>query len=134
MTSVRSDTEAGEGTSRTSWLVAGQVKQLRRHRGMTAQQLADRCASLGAPGITTNVIANIETRRRDVSVDELLMLALALDVAPLHLLTPDGDATVRLAISPTVTVAHAEDLQQWLRGEQALPQNQARLYYEYALQ
>jgi hypothetical protein len=99
---------------------------------MTAQQLCDRCAALGAPGITTNVLANIETRRRDVSVDELLVLALALDVAPMHLLAPDG--AVRLAITPTASVTESDELRRWLRGEQALPQSQTRLYYEYALQ
>jgi hypothetical protein len=77
-------------------------------------------------------LANIETRRRDVSVDELLVLALALDVAPIHLLAPDG--AIRLAITPTVSVVATDELRRWLRGEQAHPQSQARLYYEYALQ
>src|SRR4051794_2181391 len=132
MTSGRPDDSAEEGMSRASSLVASRVKELRRHRGMTAQQLCDRCAALGAPGITTNVLANIETRRRDVSVDELLVLALALDVAPMHLLAPDR--AVRLAITPSASVTDSDELRRWLRGEHALPQSQARLYYGYAIQ
>jgi hypothetical protein len=57
-------------------------------------ELAARCAELGAGHLTENVIENIESgrrdkqgrRRRDVTVDELLTLAVALNVAPVHLL------------------------------------------------
>ena len=116
MTNGSPGADVGEGAraGRVGWWPAG-VKQLRPHHGLTAQQLAARCATLDASGFTTNVIANIETRRRDVSVDGLLVLAPALDVAPLHLLTPDVDAEVRLAISPTVSVNAPEELRRRLR-------------------
>lgn len=54
--------------------------------------LADRCAEVGAPEVNRSVLANIESGRRDsVSVDELMILALALDVSPVDLLAADQD-------------------------------------------
>jgi hypothetical protein len=47
----------------------------------------DAVGHLGAAHITRSFIANIESRRRGLSVDDLLVLALALDVRPTELLT-----------------------------------------------
>lgn len=90
---------------------------------MTAQQLADRCASVGAPGLTASVIANIETgrrdaqkrRRRDVTVEELFAVAYALNVAPAVLLLPEdgGDVPITSTIEMHPAVALA-----WMSGEQ----------------
>jgi transcriptional regulator with XRE-family HTH domain len=70
-------------------VVAARVQQLRKRRGWTARQLAEACAATGSPQLTENVIANIEAgrrdkqgrRRRDVTVDELVAFARALDVS-----------------------------------------------------
>lgn len=89
---------------------------------MTAQQLADRCALIGAPHLTASVIANIETgrrddsgrRRRDVTVDEWLDLAYALNASPSLLLLPlDRD---QVAITPTLDM-HPADALAWISGE-----------------
>lgn len=57
---------------------------------MSTQQLADRTAELGLP-IQRSVLANLENGRRgSVSVAELLVLAAALDAAPVDLLYPVG--------------------------------------------
>lgn len=76
-----------------SEVVAERVKTVRRRRGLKVAQLAERCAKLGMPALTAQSIFNIETTRpgrpqRPVTVDELLTLAAALDVAPVNLLTP----------------------------------------------
>jgi transcriptional regulator with XRE-family HTH domain len=77
--------------------VAQQVRELRHKRGWSAQDLANRCAEIGAADMTSAVLANIETgrrhprtgiRRRQVTVEELLTLARALDVLPIDLLEP----------------------------------------------
>lgn len=90
-----------------SSLIGAAVRRLRDLQGWTAQQLADRCVEVGAKDITAAVIANIETgrrtkegrRRRDITVDEWLALALALDVPPLALLLPpEGDVEVTSAV------------------------------------
>jgi transcriptional regulator with XRE-family HTH domain len=64
------------------------VAKGRKDRGMTAQQLAERCKDLGAP-IHRTTITKIENGRTRFDVGELLILAAALDVPPLVLLYPD---------------------------------------------
>ena len=48
--------------------------------GLTAQDVADRCAEAGHPDITRGLLANIETgRRRDVTLDQAVVLAYVLE-------------------------------------------------------
>ena len=124
--------------------VARRIKEARARRGWTAKQLAEQCAARGLTRLTHSVLNNIESgrhnnageRKRDVSVDELLGLALVLDVAPLHLLalpeSAGGEIAVRLL--PGVAVSDNPDLLLWMRGEKALPENDARLYYASAME
>jgi transcriptional regulator with XRE-family HTH domain len=57
---------------------------------MSMQQLADRTDELGMP-IPQSVLANLESGRREtVSVAEVLILAAALNVAPVDLICPVG--------------------------------------------
>ena len=100
------------------------MRLVRQRRGWTARDLAARCASLGAPQITHTVITNLETgrpgpdgrRRRDVTVDELLIFAAALDVPPLYLLTPlTGDCVIAVTQSLLMDGLEAS---RWLAGEQ----------------
>lgn len=64
---------------------------------MTREQLAEICADMGEPGLTAEVILNIEGRRvrgetryREVNSWELMVIARSLEVAPLLLLFPVG--------------------------------------------
>jgi transcriptional regulator with XRE-family HTH domain len=71
------------------------AREIRRYREMqqprmSVQRLADRTADLGMP-IPRSVLANLESGRREtVSVAEVLVLAAALDVAPIELICPVG--------------------------------------------
>ena len=84
---------------RASDSVAERLKEVRQQRGLSAAALAERCKAIGAPEITRSVIANIESgrrdedgrRTRDVTVEELLVLAYALQVPPVLLLVPAND-------------------------------------------
>jgi len=76
-------------------LVAEHVVRLRKRAGLRRDQLAAKCQQLGMDELTEAALANIETgrrhgntgtRRRRVTVDELLGLALALDVPAVSLL------------------------------------------------
>jgi transcriptional regulator with XRE-family HTH domain len=105
------------------------VREIRQRRGWTAAALAERCAEIGAPEITRSVIANLETgrpgpdgrRRRDVTIDELLTLAYALDVPPADLLGAEGGATqANIAITGD-TAAPAGDVAAWLTGTVRTP-------------
>ena len=123
------------GPGLTARDVAGyRIAEFRRRRGLTAEQLAARCRQLGAAHITRSFVANIESRRRGLSVDDLLVLALALDVAAMELLALAPDRDEVLSITTTVGVTDAELLRGWLVGQAALPESNARLYYGSALE
>src|SRR5690606_15614422 len=79
--------------SRLCRSVAGEVRRYRRERGLSAQQLADRCADLGMPGLGRMTIANLENgRRHSIALAEVLIRAAALDVAPAARASPVGYA------------------------------------------
>lgn len=86
---------------------------------MSAQQLADRCAELGLP-IRRSVLANLESGRREtLSVAELLVLAKALEVAPILLLFPLGyQETIEVVPGEEVPVP---DAAMWFTGEMSWP-------------
>jgi transcriptional regulator with XRE-family HTH domain len=70
--------------------VAGKIRDARKQRGWSTDELAERC------GLTGNVIENIEggrrrggERTRDITVDELFAISWALGAGPLELL-PSG--------------------------------------------
>ncbi len=138
-------TRSGSGKVRASDVVAAQIRRLRNERGLSAPRLAARCQELGAAEMTSNIITNIETRRRDVSVDDLLIFALALDVPPLHLLSPAPSASkapkgaaqqqsgsTSFAVTRTVAIPDPGLTGRWLRGHEALPGSDEQIYYAAA--
>jgi transcriptional regulator with XRE-family HTH domain len=107
-------------------VVAERVKQLRNDQGLSAQRLADRCAEAGAVWLDRSVIANLESgRRQSVSIDEVLVLALVLNVAPVHLFVPVTPQAMH--VSPKWAVG-APVVRQWVRGLYPLPSQDARVY------
>jgi transcriptional regulator with XRE-family HTH domain len=112
---------------RASDFVADRLRQIRQRRGLTAEGLAARCAEIGAPEITRSVIANIETgrrgpdgrRRREVSVDELLIFAYALQVPPALLVVPlDGAEELEVTVDVRMDVLKAAA---WMTGDDQAP-------------
>lgn len=85
----------GQGMTET---IAGEIRRWRQRRSISAQQLSDRCAVLGHP-VPRNVIANLESRRRNaITVPELIIIAMALNVPPVLLIYPLGaDSAVDVA-------------------------------------
>ncbi|MFE7262278.1 hypothetical protein ACFU9B_09445 [Streptomyces sp. NPDC057592] len=106
-------------------VVAAQIRRHRERLGMNRNDLAAECARLGRPDITYAVIVSIETgradgggkqRRRPVTVDDLLVLGLALATPPLLLMLPLGSE----GQVPTVPAADPRDpytVWQWMTGE-----------------
>ena len=131
MTNQQAGAGGRDGINRASDVVAAQVREIRGRRGLTVKALAARCCELGAAELTANVLVNIEVRRRDVSVDELLVLALALDAAPTHLLTPPPGADTGLRITATVQAAPG-DARSWVYGDAPLPECNAAIYLQEA--
>ena len=93
-------------STQPSDIAGSRIKEWRRRRNVTAEELATRCAELGAPEITAAVIANIETgrrdkatgkRRRNITLEELYVISEALGVAPLSLLV-ESDPVAEVAM------------------------------------
>jgi transcriptional regulator with XRE-family HTH domain len=126
---------------RSSDHVAARIREVRHARGLSAGQLAERCEQLGAPQLTASVINNIETgrrhsdgsRRRDVTVDELLALALALNAPPLYLIFPPDNLDAMYPLTSTVQM-EGRAVAAWFTGTGPILQTMAsagdtRRYY-----
>ncbi len=104
--------------------VAERIRHYRRQWGWDLQRLASECARVGGSGLTASVLANIESgrrdqngrRRRDVNIDEMLILAYALRVPPVLMFIPLGTNDV-VAITPALVV-HPNVAFKWVEGEE----------------
>lgn len=76
------------------------LRELRRRRGWTQQELADAVESLGGL-IERPKISNVESGKRKASLDELFCLAVALGVSPEALVLPRSDPSVKVTPSRT---------------------------------
>lgn len=99
-----------------SRVVGRRIREVRKRLDLTAEQLAAKCRELGAEEFTESKINNLETRQRRITVEELLILARALDVAPVNLVIPP-----RMGADEPYTVAPRSALgagrvRQWFRG------------------
>lgn len=104
-------------------VTAAQVRHFREVRAMSRTDLAARCAALGWPALTHGALGHIETgrrgpdgvRRREVTVDEIVILAAALGVPPISLIVPVGHAA-DVEILPGLTVPVGDALL-WIGGD-----------------
>lgn len=98
-------------------IVAEQIKHHRLRRQMSQTELAE---AMTAQGIKMHqpTVANIENGQRKVTVDELLLFAVALGVPPGMLLFGVGQEPA-VALTPSSTV-HPHLAHQWLEGEMEL--------------
>jgi transcriptional regulator with XRE-family HTH domain len=104
---------------RTTKTVAARVRQYRTDRGWSARVLAEKCQAAGLKW-ERDVVANLESgRRTSVTLDELLILALVLNVPPILLVTPLGTKDEQ-QVAPGVS-ATPWDVYRWFLGEIADP-------------
>lgn len=102
------------------YVLAEQLPQIRARAGdLSAQQLADRVQELGGR-LDRAAISKIESRSRNVSLDEAFLLAVALGVAPVHLFLPRDDGA-RVALTPALDDVSSVAAREWLRGQEQLP-------------
>lgn len=108
--------------------VAERIVKFRKRPGidLTREQLAQRCADEGAPWLTFSTLTNIETgrrkdgaRRRDVTIDELVIIARAMRVPPILLIFPLGNDD-ETEILPGQTIATWSALE-WFEGRSPFP-------------
>lgn len=96
------------------------VRRLREARGMSKKELADEVAGLGRP-IPPLGISRIEAGARRVDSDDLVVLAVALNVPPAALLLPvdvDQDDPVEVTGHRPIT---AWEAWRWMDGQSPLP-------------
>lgn len=103
-------------------VIAQRVRKFRAQRGWSVRQLAEECAKAGAPQLTIASLGNIERgqdpeakrKRRDVTVEELLVLGYVLNVPPVLLMLPYGELD-EVSILPSVR-AHPIAALDWING------------------
>ena len=75
--------------------IGRRVAERRKDLKLSAEALAERCDALGMPSFTRQVVMRLEhSRRENVSVSELSVLAAALEISPVLLIYPLGLAEV----------------------------------------
>lgn len=101
--------------------VGASIRQARAGRGMSAQQVADKTASVGYP-VSRSQIANYESgRKQSLDIAELLVIAATLEVPPVSLLLgghPDRDVEVLPGQTMQTTAALS-----WFSGDDSYESN-----------
>ncbi|SRR6266487_3522977 len=111
-------------------VLADRIREVRRRRGLTAAQFAERMKAAGI-GWDRGVVAKLETgRRQSIGVDEWLTAAYVLDVAPIHLLLPlDDDVQVAVLPAAPGSTLPVGGLRAWVSGYAPMPGQDPRLYW-----
>ncbi len=94
MLSMEQNTPEPNPPSELTSDVARRVRQVRLQRGLSARELAERCAAAGQPSLSRSTIAKIEAgARRFITLDEIAALAHALQILVPDLITPADPQT-----------------------------------------
>ncbi len=107
-----------EAAKRASETVAGQLPIWRKRRGLSAAELADRISDRHGGTLDRSAIAKIEAGTRNVSLDDLLLLAAGLAVPPPLLFLP-LESGQPVAVTPNSHL-HPDLAWQWIEGETPL--------------
>lgn len=100
-----------------------QLKRLRDKRGWTQQELARRIGEHGGSMHQTTILRTEKGERR-VTLDEVVLLAAALNVPPPLLLLPLGSRS-KVQITPNSQI-HPHLALEWLRGDEPLVSTRRR--------
>lgn len=126
---MASESSASEHSLRPGQVFARRVREARKGRGWTQAELAERVRERTGYPISRVTITKIERgegRAENTPLQEILVLAAALDVAPVHLLAPlENEAAVKLGDKLTVPATYARA---WVRGLIPLPGGDLRWF------
>lgn len=104
--------------------IGSNLRNERRRCGFTAQEFADKCTELGYP-ISRSTVAKIESgRKRDIPVQEVLVFAKVLDVAPPDLLFDLRTPLEEVWVLPKLIATSVEGAA-WFSGNWTLPDDRA---------
>ena len=108
-------------------IVADNLAAIRARVGMSsAEKLEQKVKALGGK-LDRAAISKIENKTRGVSLDEALLLAAALDVAPVHLFISLDDEDL-IQVAPGLEPVPADVARDWVRGRQPLPATNEKNY------
>jgi transcriptional regulator with XRE-family HTH domain len=109
-------------------LIARRVRETREKRPLTQAELAQRIEDRFGARFDRATISKIEsggTRAANLSVEDLLLLAGALGVSPVHFIAPlENDSSV---IVGTAAI-HAPEMRAWIRGQEPLHDEDASFW------
>lgn len=95
------------------------MSELRKERRVSLRSLSERLERLGHPLLASG-LSKIEMGTRRADVDDLMALAVALDVAPNRLLLTESAGDEKIGLTPDAE-ASERTVWRWATGEAALP-------------
>ncbi|AMY53415.1 helix-turn-helix domain-containing protein [Rhodococcoides fascians] len=98
--------------------VRANIAYVRNDQRLTLRELAERTNTIGRP-MSNSTISQIENGSRRVDVDDLLAIAIALDISPITLLTPRAEETSQTSATGAGTIT-VRDLRNFLEGYRSL--------------
>jgi transcriptional regulator with XRE-family HTH domain len=111
--------------------VAKNLLRIRTYRGLTTRQLSGELERIGRP-VPASGITRMEKGQRQVTVDELVALAIVLEVSPTLLLlpidrpeTPGDSRGERIPLTKLIS-APWETVWRWMHGQRPLKDSSAR--------
>jgi transcriptional regulator with XRE-family HTH domain len=93
------------------------LRELRESRHLNQQQLAERLSQFDI-SLDRSAIAKIENLKRDVSVEDAVAFAAALNVSPITLMSPRG---AKPAVAIGNMSMNADQFRDWARGSLPAP-------------
>ena len=118
-------------TGPTGERVAANITAVRKRKNLSQGDVAGR-ASLAGRNLPVSTISKIEKLDRRVDVDDLIALALALEVTPAELLAPALGESGSVDLTPTVAKTAAE-ARAWMSGDLGQSEAARRLVYDLAM-
>ena len=94
-------------------VLSGRVRQVRERRGISLRELSRRIDDLGYTPIDASGLMRLENGTRRATVEDVISISMALDVAPVSLLAPLSDEKVFL---PGLGERDAHDVRGWIAG------------------
>jgi transcriptional regulator with XRE-family HTH domain len=132
-TPAKSSKSAGRPLGATGETVRKNIRDIRDNKGISGPELSARLGEMNRP-IPPLGIHRIESGQRRVDVDDLVAIALALDISPITLIMPKTDATYdAVAITGVDRDVEARSLWNWLVAADPLTADTADAKLEFLL-
>jgi transcriptional regulator with XRE-family HTH domain len=106
-------------------IIGRRVAEERKRQGLSQNDLVERLAAIGRPMDRSN-LGRIERGETTGQLDNVVSLAIALGIAPVHLLVPRDDEEM-VELTPTHRVP-AKTARSWFMGAALLPDSDPHAY------